>query len=67
MLLKHGPDANVQDKDDRTALYLAAQSGSPENLGMLLKHGTDVNVQDKDDQIPLHLGILGEHKYWVTS
>ncbi|THC87380.1 hypothetical protein EYZ11_013174 [Aspergillus tanneri] len=48
-------DIGVQDKDDRTALPFAAQTGSLESAKMLHGRGADISVRDKDGRTALHL------------
>jgi ankyrin repeat protein len=55
VLLDHGADIQAQDKNGRTALYVAAQSGSLEAIRVLLDHSTERQAQDKDGRTALHM------------
>ena len=53
LLLDHGANLQLEDRQGRTALFLAAQLGWTWSMDMLLKKGADVNVRDKDGKTPL--------------
>lgn len=55
LLIKHGADVSVQDKNRSTPLHLAAFSGSSENVRLLLEHGADATVLNGSQRTPLHL------------
>ncbi|KAL8727534.1 MAG: hypothetical protein Q9166_005985 [cf. Caloplaca sp. 2 TL-2023] len=53
-LLICSPDIEDQQKEGRTALYVAVDWGHKEAVGVLLDHGAQVFTQDKDKSTPLH-------------
>jgi ankyrin repeat protein len=52
LLLDHGANVHLRDKQGRTALFFAGQLGWTWSVEMLLKKGADVNVKDKDGKTP---------------
>ncbi|MHC4118962.1 MAG: ankyrin repeat domain-containing protein [Planctomycetota bacterium] len=52
LLLEHGADVDAVDKDGKTALMYASESGS-DIVTYLLKHGADVDAADKDGKTAL--------------
>lgn len=59
-LIKKGADVAKKEKDDYTALHVAALQGGPEAVEVLLKHGADPNATDKRHQTPLHMAVSGD-------
>ncbi|KAF8497792.1 hypothetical protein F5888DRAFT_1923183 [Russula emetica] len=55
LLLEHGADVNVQDKDGWTPLYVASMNGALEDLRVLLEHGADVEAKDNDGKTALQV------------
>ncbi len=53
LLLDHGANVNLRDKQGRTALFFAAQLGWTWSVEMLLKKGADVNLKDKGGKTPV--------------
>jgi hypothetical protein len=45
VLLDHGADANAQDREGRTALMNAVESGNSEVVRLLLRRGANVNLR----------------------
>ena len=69
LLLERGADVHAQDKDDNTALHLAAFSGRLEVVKVLLDHGTSATAENEHGEIPLHLvsrGIYDSQEYGVS-
>ncbi len=55
LLLKHGVDPNIKNKDGRTPLHEAAYWGRLDVVKLLLVYGADLTVEDKDGRTPLDL------------
>jgi cytohesin len=58
LLLVHGANVNVRDKNGQTALHLASERHFSTFLALLLKFGADVNAQDDDNMTPLHVALF---------
>lgn len=56
-LHKQGVDVNSQDKNQRTALFVAIESGSDQAVNWLIKNDADVNHRDKFDLSPSQIAI----------
>lgn len=54
LLLEHGADVNVRDKDGRTALMGAAHKGRNEVVQFLVDHGADMAVRDVGSRDSIH-------------
>ena len=48
MSIKEGFNVNTKDKDEYTALLIAAEKGDLEMTHLLVEKGADVNAKDKD-------------------
>jgi len=59
LLLKHGADPNLGDKDQDTPLIMASYNGQTEVVKLLIAAGADLNLQDKAGESPLHIA-----SYW---
>ena len=56
MVIEHGADVSVEDKDyGNTPLHLASFQGNVEVTQMLIKHGADATARNKDRKTALHL------------
>jgi ankyrin repeat protein len=55
LLLKAGADVNPHDKQGRTPLFRAAESGDVESLKALIDAGADVNAADQQGRTPLDI------------
>ncbi len=66
LLLDYGASRNMQDRDHRTPVHVAAQNGNRESLGLLLKRCENVSdlidYQDINRETTLHLAArMGYH------
>ncbi|KAH9277194.1 hypothetical protein BSLG_002341 [Batrachochytrium salamandrivorans] len=61
LLLEHGAGVDVQNSDQRSALFLAAQYSHGETVNILIQHGANVNLLDRDRRSPLHWAALCGH------
>ncbi|XP_071096613.1 serine/threonine-protein phosphatase 6 regulatory ankyrin repeat subunit B-like [Haliotis cracherodii] len=55
VLLKHGADGNIRNRDGFAALHVAVERSNYELLCVLLKDGCDANVTDANRNTPLNL------------
>jgi ankyrin repeat protein len=60
LLLEHGANVNVWNKNGERALHLASQHGRPNIMELLLKFGADVDAQDNNGMTPLHSASQGQ-------
>ena len=56
-LLTNGADVDVKNKDDDTALIIAARKGDTNMVGALLTNGANVDVKDKEGDTPLLIAV----------
>ena len=49
ILLKHGADPNIADKDSKTPLFMASQEGHDKCVSSLLQREADFNIANKDN------------------
>jgi ankyrin repeat protein len=62
LLVKHGADPNIRDREGRTAFYLAVTKGKIPAAKLLLEYGADVNAKDSHgDAAPVSLSLLQHH------
>ncbi|KAI5403650.1 potassium channel AKT1 isoform X2 [Lathyrus oleraceus] len=61
-LLRNGSDLTEADRNERTAMHVAASSGNEHGVTLLLKFGADPNIKDLDGNIPLWEAMIGGHK-----
>ena len=54
LLLEHGADVNIQDRDFTSARHLAESHGELEVSRILLKYKADFNARDVNGNTPLH-------------
>ena len=54
VLLGHGADMEIRDRDDWSPLERASANGHLEIVRVLLEHGADVNTRDKTKHTALH-------------
>merc|ERR1719427_1852429 len=57
MLMKLGANADVVDKDGKTALIIASLTGRVAIVEQLLLFEVDLNIQDKSGNTALHLSL----------
>mmetsp|Transcript_16430 Transcript_16430/g.39418 ORF Transcript_16430/g.39418 Transcript_16430/m.39418 type:complete len:319 (-) Transcript_16430:9-965(-) len=61
-------DLNLQhERDGRTVLHWAAESGSLSLVTLLLDHGAEKNIIDHAGRTPLHLAIAKERQHVVAE
>lgn len=60
-LVNNGIDPNAGDYDNRTALHLAAASGSQKSVEFLLNNNADPNVADRWGGLPLMDAVKEGH------
>lgn len=71
ILLEHGADPNLADRDGATALHFAAQSHQPELTQLLLDKGAQVDPKDAQGATPLfralgsYLGQADGNAIWA--
>lgn len=61
LLLKHGADPNIQDKNCLSALYWAARNGRHGTILVLLENGANPNLQAGDGGSPLIESMKSYH------
>jgi ankyrin repeat protein len=66
LLLAHGADVNVADKNGWTALYSAAYYGHRDIATLLVAHGADVNIAKNNGWTPLHHAAMDGYCDLVT-
>jgi ankyrin repeat protein len=62
LLIAHGADINARDKDDKTALIIAARDGDREVCILLIAHGADLHAEDNDGWTALMNAAQYGHK-----
>ncbi|KAJ5404145.1 hypothetical protein N7509_004016 [Penicillium cosmopolitanum] len=58
LLLYHGADPNIQDKEGFFALYWAAENGMHDTILVLLENGADPNLQNGQGRSPLMVSVM---------
>ena len=58
LLLDRGADIEACDKYKKTALYEAAESGTPEVVTLLLDRGANINGSAQRHDTPLHIAVV---------
>lgn len=61
LLLKHGADVNIVNKNSRSPLYIACMTGNKDIVELLLKLGADVNKADCGGGTPLYVATCKGH------
>jgi ankyrin repeat protein len=57
---------NLQDRQGRTALHFATESGDLFFVKLLLQHGANINAQDHEGKTPLYYGVEKNHVQIVS-
>lgn len=66
VLLGHGADPNIRDRNNRSALHRAASGGCLRAIQLLVAKGTDVDARDSLGLTPLHYAARGGHREVVS-
>jgi len=61
ILLSHGADPEIEDKDGDRAVHHAAFGDEPLVIEMLAQAGSDMNARNKRRQTALHIGVNKGH------
>ncbi|KAG9335931.1 hypothetical protein JZ751_003488 [Albula glossodonta] len=61
LLLEHGANANVQDRQGVAPAHDAARTGFVDTLRVLVQFGASVNTPDNTGALPIHLAIREGH------
>lgn len=61
VLLNHGADPEIEDKDGDRAVHHAAFGDEPAVIEMLAQSGSDLNARNKKRQTALHIGVNKGH------
>lgn len=62
LLIKKGAPVNLQDKDGRTALHLAAYAGNASAASALMDHQANPEIKEsKGEMMALHLAVIQKH------
>jgi len=64
LLLEHGANVHVQNKDGLTPLHLAALGGHTGVAKLLFERGANVDVQNNEGKTPLQ---VAPHCQWVKD
>ena len=67
ILLQHGADLNIQNKDGDTALHRAASMGKNEEVKALIKLGAELNIQNNDGNTALYLAAFNGYREVITT
>jgi ankyrin repeat protein len=55
--VKIGANIGLKDRDERTALHLAARRGHEAVVLLLLEKGVNAHAEDRDGKTALHLAV----------
>ena len=61
LLLQHGADPNIADKDRTTPLHLTCVKDYDVCVSLLLQHGADPNISDKHNMTALYIACQSGH------
>lgn len=67
LLIKHGCDLELGDKDGDRAVHHASFGDEPAVIEILAKAGADLNVRNKRRQTPLHIAVNKGHVFVVKT
>ncbi|XP_056136842.1 cyclin-dependent kinase 4 inhibitor D [Lampris incognitus] len=62
LLLEHGADPNVQDRQGIAPVHDAARAGFLDTLQVLVEYGASVNIPDQNGTLPIHIAIREGHR-----
>ncbi|XP_067115789.1 cyclin-dependent kinase 4 inhibitor D [Osmerus mordax] len=57
LLLEHGADPNIQDRQGVTPAHDAARTGFLDTLRVLVEFGASVNTPDQSGALPIHIAV----------
>ena len=66
ILLLHGADPNLQNKQNETAMTTAARCGHADVVMALMTGGAKINQETRSGRMPLHEGLRCNHSEVVT-
>jgi len=61
LLIERGARVDEKNRENATALYVAARSGRIECVRALLNHGANINTKQRNLRTPLHVSIMNGH------
>nr|AAO15006.1 hypothetical protein [Takifugu rubripes] len=67
LLLTHGAHINMQSKDNRTPLHMAATHGRFSCSQALIQNGADIDCEDKNRNTALHIAARQGHELIITA
>jgi ankyrin repeat protein len=62
LLLQHGADPNLADKDGLLPIHVCATSSRLHLLKLILECGADINSQDRTGRTALYLSVMSGHQ-----
>jgi len=66
-LLSKNANVNAKDKNDATALMIAAENSKPDAVKLLIEKGADVNAKDKKGRTALNFAVNEDIKKALSA